>query len=329
MSIVRTRVVTDFLDPQLDCKTWQQLLARGETNTIFQTWHWARAWWESVGEGRLRLILAERAGELVALAPLYLHNGMIYLLGSGESDYLDFIGDTSDPEILIALLATAREAGPRFLGFEFFLVPATSRTGSRLQNVAGRLGLECLARREMPAVEVDLAEHCAEVTAKINRSMLKREEFFRRRGVLEIKQTGEIAEIRRFLPEFYAQHVARWQRKNEPSPFNNPLQRAFLERFLEIACDTDWIRFLAIQLDGCSLAFEFAWYYENTHYSAPWCFAVEQANHSPGHVLLRNSLAYAMRVGLRKYDLGIGDQPYKMRLPTRIKSCQSWGLYPP
>ena len=32
---------------------------------------------------------------------------------------------------------------------------------------------------------------------------------------------------------------------------------------------------------------------------------------------------------LAAYDLGIGDQPYKFRLPAKTKNCQTWGLYPP
>ncbi len=329
MSIVQTRLLTGFLDPQFGPCRWQQLLPRGDTNTVFQTWHWARAWWESVGEGELRLIMAERAGDVVALAPLYFQRGMIYFIGSGESDYLDFIGDVSDRDVLTALLAAARDSAPEFLGFEFFLVPDASRSGACLQAAAGRLGLECLTTQEMPAVEVDLSAQRYAVEAKLNRSMLKREEFFRRRGALAITRTGDLEAIRSFLPQFYAQHIARWERKNEQSPFNNPLQRGFIERFLEVAVETDWIRFLAIESEGSSLAFEFAWHYEGTHYSGPWCFAVDQANHSPGHVLLRQSLLSAIGAGLHMYDLGIGDQEYKLQLPARVKLCRSWGLYPP
>jgi CelD/BcsL family acetyltransferase involved in cellulose biosynthesis len=181
----------------------------------------------------------------------------------------------------------------------------------------------------MPAVEVDLSAQRSAVEAKLNRSMLKREEFFRRRGALAITRMTDPAVIRSFLPRFYAQHIARWKKKNQPSPFSNPLQRAFIERFLEVAVEMDWIRFLAIESEGSPLAFEFAWHYRGTHYSGPWCFAVDQANHSPGHVLLRQSLLSAIEAGLNTYDLGIGDQDYKLRLPARTKRCRSWGLYPP
>jgi CelD/BcsL family acetyltransferase involved in cellulose biosynthesis len=329
MSNLRTRLLSGFLDPQFDAESWQQVMLRGDTQTIFQTWHWLRAWWESMGEGDLLLVAAEREGQTVALAPLYVHNRMVYFVGSGESDYLNFIGDISDPDVLVGLLTATREGAPGFLGFEFFQVPAASRTGLHLQRAAERLGLECELLKDYLAVEIDLAGQIAAVEAAVSHSMLKREAFFRRHGAISIRQLTDPASIRPLLPAFYAQHVARWNKKGQCSPFVELKQRALLERFLEVAADTDWIRFLTVEWEGNPLASEFAWYYRGTHYSGPWCFDIKQANHSPGHVMLRQSLLSALAAGLRSYDLGLGDQEYKLRLPARVKSCCSWGLYPP
>ncbi len=304
-------------------------MLRGDTQTIFQTWHWLRAWWESMGEGDLLLVAAEREGQTVALAPLYVHNRMVYFVGSGESDYLNFIGDISDPDVLVGLLTATREGAPGFLGFEFFQIPAASQSGLYLRGAAQRLGLECELLNEYPAVEIDLAGQTAAVETAINHSMLTREAFFCRHGTISIRQFADHAAIRPFLQQFFAQHFERWEKKGQLSPFADPKQRTFLERFLELAADTDWIRFLTIEWQGQLLASEFAWYYRGTHYSGPWCFDIKQANHSPGQVLLRQSLLSALAADLRRYDLGLGDQPYKLRLPVQVKSCCSWGLYPP
>jgi len=86
------------------------LLARGDSDVVFLTWHLHRAWWESFGSGgELMLIVAEREGQPVALAPFYTQSQMIFLVGSKASDYLDFIGDISDPEVLDALLQAGRD----------------------------------------------------------------------------------------------------------------------------------------------------------------------------------------------------------------------------
>lgn len=123
MSSVITRLINCFDDPMLGPNEWAKLLISGDTNTVFLTWQWQHAWWESFGRGDLLLITAERASKIVALAPFFSEAGMVFFVGSGGSDYLDFIGNISDPEILYALLKTARDQVPDFLGFRFYHVP--------------------------------------------------------------------------------------------------------------------------------------------------------------------------------------------------------------
>ena len=86
---VSTRVLQGFDDPAFRPQDWEQLLARGDSDVVFLTWHLHRAWWESFGSGgELMLIVAEREGQLV-LAPFYTQSQMIFLVGSKASDYLD------------------------------------------------------------------------------------------------------------------------------------------------------------------------------------------------------------------------------------------------
>src|SRR6266446_4233138 len=85
MASVRTRVLTGFEDPHCSPHLWEQLLRQGHTDVVFLTWHWLRAWWEAMDDGDLLLIAAEQGGEVVALAPLYAIEGMVFFLGAGES----------------------------------------------------------------------------------------------------------------------------------------------------------------------------------------------------------------------------------------------------
>jgi len=326
---VRARRLSGFDDPACSWDCWNRLLEQSDTNVISLTKHWLEAWWETVGSGDLLLIAAERDGEIIALAPLFALEGMVFFLGAGESDYLDFIGDVHDPDVLSALLASAREATPGFVGFKLHLIPDRSRTGPVLRIAAERLGMVCLEEAELLAVEVELASQPRAVYDSVNRGMRNRENYCRRHGHFEIRRFRDLNAIREQLAEFYWQHETRWQAKGLPSQFSDPGQRAFLERFLERASETGWIRFLRIDWNGRSIAFEFAWYYHGVHYSGPWCFAVEYAKQSPGHILLRNSVFAALAEGLETYDLGTGDQPYKLRLPARTHMCRTWGLYPP
>src|SRR4051812_10492885 len=98
---IPTRLLSGFDDPAFGRESWQRLLEDSGSDNIYLTWHYQRAWWETLGGGELLLIAAERAGRVVALAPLCGRSGMIYFNGAGyfEVDYLDFIGDTSDSAV--------------------------------------------------------------------------------------------------------------------------------------------------------------------------------------------------------------------------------------
>src|SRR5215470_8356690 len=98
---VRTRIVDGFDDPAFGPRQWNELLAEGESDTVALKWETQRAWWETLGHGKLMLIAAERNGELLAIAPLFADEGMIFNIC--PDGVLDFIGNVSDPDVLDAL----------------------------------------------------------------------------------------------------------------------------------------------------------------------------------------------------------------------------------
>src|SRR6267143_1558485 len=153
---VKTRVLQGFEDPSFQPAEWQSLLEQSAIDEVFLTWHWQRSWWDSCRCGKLLLVVAEGDGKTVALAPLYADSGMIFFAGSKLADYLDFIGNTSDPEIIKALLETARECVSDFVGFRFYKVLGSSPTAAGLQRAAGSLGLECSEGKTWLAPALDL-----------------------------------------------------------------------------------------------------------------------------------------------------------------------------
>jgi CelD/BcsL family acetyltransferase involved in cellulose biosynthesis len=329
VSLLRIRVAHDFDDPAFTSERWSKWLAGGDTDVVFLTLEWLRAWWQTLGRGTLLVTVAERAGEVIAVAPLYADMGQVYFVGSGEAEYLDFIGEISDPIVLESLLAAARDHAPDFSGFELALVPDQSRSNERIQAAAAALGMNCYERYAAPGIEIDLAGQALAVRDALSRSLLRKEEYFRRHGPLAIRTLTDAAEIRPYLNEFCAHHVARWERKDKPSDLVDLQQRAFLGHCVDRCAETGWLRFLLLEWKGRFLAGEFCWHYRGTHYPAPWCFDIAQANRSPGRVLLRNSLLAALDAGLRTYDLGGGDPDHNFKIPVRTKVCRTWGLYPP
>lgn len=89
---------------------WDALHRRCATSTPFQSHAWLHSWWLSYGTpGRLRVVLARRAGRLIGAAPLMLVHRPIPLLvplGGAISDFFDILVD--DGEATDAVVALER-----------------------------------------------------------------------------------------------------------------------------------------------------------------------------------------------------------------------------
>lgn len=330
MSRIRTRVLKGFDDPTLGQDAWQKLLEHSDTDSIYLTWHFQKAWWEAMGRGELLLIVAERDGEAVALAPFYVDARMVYFVGSAfESDCLDFIGDIGEPETLDALLKAARQSVPGFLGFELYFIPDQSNTARRLRESSLRLGLSCYVEDEMPAPLLDLSTRPELALAVAHRPRIEKlERAYRREGHLEVRHLRDGEQILLHLEEFVEQHIARWAGTDNPSRFLYSKAKHLIERFTQIAARTGWLRFTRVDWQGRAIAFHYGYCYDGRYHWGIPSFAPDLARRSPGQLLLRHLLLAAIEEGAHTFDFGTGDQDFKLRLASHVSQVRTLGLYP-
>ncbi|MEV7416916.1 GNAT family N-acetyltransferase [Streptomyces sp. NPDC089919] len=88
---------------------WGRLVRACPAATPFQSHAWLHSWWLSYGrEGRLRVVLVRRAGELVGAAPLTLVHRpfpLLVPLGGGITDYCDVLVDAAHAAAVLPALA--------------------------------------------------------------------------------------------------------------------------------------------------------------------------------------------------------------------------------
>jgi CelD/BcsL family acetyltransferase involved in cellulose biosynthesis len=327
---ITTRVLHGFDDPSFGPADWERVLATGQSDVVFLTWHWQSAWWKTFGRGELLLITAERDGKVVALAPLFTEAGMIYFVGSGGSDYLNFIGDISEPEILDALLVEVKRRVRNFIGFVFYHVPDSSETGWRLRQAAERLGLKCFEEGSQiaPALEMGVDKKNA-VEAANKKSLVRHERFFARDGQLKVEHLAAGEKILPQLDEFFAQHIGRWADTASPSLFNDETQKQFYRQLARTAAAAGWLRFTRLEWQGRAIAFHFGFCHRGNFLWYKPTFAIDLAYRSPGEVLLRQLLLKAMEEKAHKFDFGLGDEAFKSRFATQTNIVRNWGLYEP
>jgi CelD/BcsL family acetyltransferase involved in cellulose biosynthesis len=328
-SSIQIQVLDSFDSRALPPERWSSLLSGGETDTVFLTWWWQKTWWECFGRGRLLLVLAERHGSPIALAPLFADSGMIFFVGSGGSDYLDFVGDIRDGEVLTKILAAAGEAVSNFVGFRFYHVPDASRTGSQLCAAGERLHLRWYDEGSLPSPQLSLRADSEAASKAAGKTSLRRHErFFAKHGTLQVQHVRSGEEIRAHLDGFFRQHVDRWAGTPHPSLFRDPTQCRFYEGLTHGAEQADWLRFTSVQWDGRPIAYHFGFCHRGRFLWYKPSFEIQLARHSPGEVLLRHLLLSAIQEDAEVFDFGLGDEAFKQRFATQVNEVRTWGLYP-
>ena len=323
---VQVRICTTFSDPGLGPDLWRMVASRADTWTVFQELDWQQAWWESFGRGELLIAVASVSGQPLAVAPLFVDGGMAFFVGSGGSDYLDFIGAAHALDVMSALLAAVLARVPNLIGFRFYHVPAASRTVQILSAVAAQLGLTCHDEGGLSAPALDLgADGSAGLAAAGRTSLLRHERYFQRSGGLVVRHLRSGEEILPHLEAFFAQHQARWRGTSSPSLFHDPAQQAFYRRLAWAApC---WLRFTMLEWCARPIAFHFGFSHRGSYLWYKPSFDIELARRSPGEALLRCLLLAAVEEGAHTFDFGLGDEAFKHRFASCVPCVHTFGLY--
>jgi CelD/BcsL family acetyltransferase involved in cellulose biosynthesis len=328
-SAITTRLLNGFDDATFGRAEWQELLRGSDIDHVFLTWEWNQAWWKAFGRGTLLLVVAAEAGRVRALAPLYADGGMVFVLGSGLSDYLDLVGTTSSLPLVEALLTVAMQAAPDFVGFRFYHLLEHSPTTKTLAEAAPRLGLDIVDEGELVAPALSVAADPDRVRGLAAKSSLRRRERgFERESPLHVIHARSASDVEPHLDRFFDQHIARRAATDHPSVFLTWPSRDFYRCLIRNADRPGWVRFTRVLWKDSTIAHHLGFCYRGWYAWHKPTFDVTLARKSPGEVLLRHLLLAAVDEGATVFDFGLGDEAFKMRFADHVNTVRTWGLYP-
>ena len=326
---VDVMLYADFDDPALSPMEWQRAASLGSTWTVFQERDWQVDWWNTYGRGDLVIAVAYVSNHIIAIAPLFIDGNMAFFVGSGGSDYLDFIGNAGGEGVMAALLGAVLDRHPKLLGMRFYHVPGASGTAPALKACADRLGLLLYEEGSHVAPVLDMGEDgCPARDAASKKSLVRHERLFSREGPLSIRHLSAAREILPHLDSFFVQHEQRWSRTPSPSLFNDRANRSFYTRLSERADSKTWLRFTVVEWESRPIAYHFGFSHRGRYLWYKPSFDISLARRSPGEVLLRHLLLAAAAERARVFDFGLGDEAFKYRFATHSPVVYNWALYP-
>jgi hypothetical protein len=218
------------------------------------------------------------------------------------------------------------ERVPGLVGVRLYCLPEGSATISTLKTAAARLGWKCYEEERWPTPVIDLATDPERLRAAAGSR--RRERYLRNHGRLELRQFDDGDIILGQLGDFFAQHITRFEMAGGESFFTEPGRCEFFEGLTRIASRRGLVRLNRLDWDGRPIAYEYGLSYGKAYFGGPICFAGDLARRSPGKVLFQLLVLGALEAGLTAYDLGTGDDAYKLQFATETPATCTMGLYP-
>lgn len=236
---------------------------------------------------------------------------LVEFIGSRMSDYCDFIVPEAHPRVLTELLTALDRHGFDLLHVRDF--PESSPTPEALKCFFGARGKFIDSRILYEAPTCIFNDPVSDRHLPNKKSLRRHYNYFKRTGVLEFRPKIATREMAGYLECLFEQHVARWALTDTPSLFTDERMRAFFRELAPALAAQDWLLFSVVLYDGRPIALHFGFQYRDRVIWYKPSFDVTLAKHSPGEVLIKCLLEYALDAGVAQFDFTIGEDEFKYR----------------
>jgi CelD/BcsL family acetyltransferase involved in cellulose biosynthesis len=291
---------------------WTALWRRDPNATPFQSPQWLIAWWKHFGSDTPHVIAsssnASNGGELNALAPLYIlrdddsGESLGLFLGTGNSDYLDILGDA-------ALLMEPITAADCQLWDLQQLRPSSPLLGVPLPD-----GWSDNVEDQDPCPVLSIENAGEELQNLLSTHARKKLRYFRRSLEREGAVTYESAtaeSIDTLLDALYELHAARWQKRGLPGVLADDVTQSFHRDAARRMLDAGALRMYATRINKRIVAVFYGFAHHGTvyYYLSGYDPALEKL--SIGNVIVAHAIETAVRDGAKTFDFLRGAEEYK------------------
>ncbi len=307
---------------------WKQLVKRNHQNTPFLTYEFQRAWWQHLGgaewqDAQLHILAGRDAdGRLLGIAPLFRARNAqgeweLLFIGSHEiADFLDFIAQPEDLGAFIqAVFAHLRDAdGPLWQRLDLYNLVDGSASHPFLKKAAQELGwsyeLETLQPSPYIVVPESLDAYIESLGSKQGHELRRK---LRRAGRNPEPVTLEIIEERALLLAALEDFFALMTQEAQKARFLTPAMRAQMETIALTAFDGGWLQLAFLRCGSRRIAGYLNFDYDNCIWAYNAGFNSEDAELSPGWLIMAEMMRWSAEHGRRIFDLMRGGEEYKYR----------------
>lgn len=317
IDLVRYWSEEEFAESQ---SVWDELRGRSVADPLFMAWDWQWLWWQHHRElmgGSLAIVACYAGGDLVGLAPFYLHTathrgrvrasrleliGSTFRDGRGVfSEYLDIIVDRDRAAEACAAIAGHLLADRRWDGL---VVGNTPTTGPAAQMIRHHFAQSCLVREIDPLEShvVELPRDFASYLGTLSGSMRRKLWNQRSKLVDPVLVVAGPDQIHGVFHQIDAFHMRRWN-----SPQYVGTARAFHFALAPLLLKRGALRLSTLYSAGTPIAVMYNVRLGETEYNLQSGFDPDRSTGlSPGYLHFGYCMEAACHEGVQRFDLLAG-----------------------
>jgi CelD/BcsL family acetyltransferase involved in cellulose biosynthesis len=183
----------------------------------------------------------------------------------------------------------------------------------------------------LPFVELaglDWDEYLAGRSRQLRSQLGRKLRSLRKKHDVQFRRTRRSEEVPGDLGTLFRLHDARWAERPDSSAFSDPAVRAFHLEFATAALERGWLRLTSMEVDGAPIAALYGWLIGGrwSYYQAG--FDPAWSRHSPGFLLLAETIREAIEDGASEYDMLLGEEGFKRRFATSSRTVCTVVLAP-
>lgn len=277
-------------------RSWQDLWAKCAYATPFQSPAWLIPWWNSFGPGKLTTLAFYENERLVALAPMFLLDGTVRLVGAGNTDYLDILCEPQclNPvlRLLVGYLSNRQ--------YDFMDLPSCSP----------------LLALDGPASKCSVCPVLKLNEVKLSRKLLANLEdarcYLERDGEFAIESATQES-VSEMIDALIHLHEARWKQRGQVGVLHSEEVRRFHRSAAPALLQAGLLRLYGLRHRGKWAAVHYCLSAHGRTYYYLGGFDPSMASRSPGNLLIQHSITKAVACGDREYDFLRGQEENKYR----------------
>ena len=191
------------------------------------------------------------------------------------------------------------------------------------RSAAREAGLRVIVRTHVRTPFLELDRDWDSQLAELSRKFRKDLRRYRRRleehGAWRLEVLDGSEALGEPLAEAFAIENTGWKTERGTAILSRPETRAFYEEIAQWGAERGFLRLLFLRSSEKRIAFDLCFEDRGVRHILKGGFDSRFAVFAPGSLLLQDGLAHASDAGIRRVELGGGEEPYKLRWTDKLR----------